>query len=63
LGLETQKGWPHYKGGLKIPNLSQNPVIVITKAYGGAWALYMLSLEQASLWKKPNNLMICHELF
>jgi len=39
------------RGGLKIPNLSQNSVIVITKAYG-AWALYMLSLEQASLWKK-----------
>jgi hypothetical protein len=52
----------HFKGGLKIPHLSQNSVIVITKAYG-AWTLYILSLEQASMWIFYFYLMICHELF
>jgi hypothetical protein len=42
----------HFKGGFKnTPLESKYSVIVITKAYG-AWALYILSLEQASLWKK-----------
>jgi hypothetical protein len=50
-GTRNPKGFTILRGGLKIPHLSQNSVIVITKAYG-AWALYILSLEQASLWKK-----------